>query len=182
MPTERLGDKAVGRSPKEVYRQFVEFEEKAAAIYLRLASHFSSSNRKLSALWLEMAMEEKQHAGLMQFCANERMYTGTLPSETDTRKFSALFRKLEKRAADRDIDVNLAFEIAAELEGSEVNAIYCHLTTPLHSSSYLLKRKIVSSPLNHLDHLVAAGKTFRVSASTMKKLASLTQTCPHAWF
>ena len=170
------------RSPKEVYRQFVEFEEKAAAIYLRLASHFSSASPKLSALWLDMAIEEKQHAGLMQFCVGERMFARTLPTEADIRKFSTLFRKLEKRAADPALSVNGAFEIAAELEGSEVNAIYCYLTTPLHSSSYLLKRKIVSSPSNHIDHLVAAGKTFKASAATIKKLDALKQTCPNAWF
>ena len=89
------------RSPKDVYLRFIEFEEKAAAIYLRLASHFSSRNRKLSALWLDMAIEEKQHAGLLQFCVGEHLFAQKLPSDDEIRKFTTLFRKLEERAADR---------------------------------------------------------------------------------
>src|SRR5690242_4975834 len=112
------------RTPKDVYLRFIEFEEKAAAIYLRLASHFSSRNRKLSALWLDMAIEEKQHAGLLQFCVSERMFAEKLPSDDEIRKFTTLFRKLEKRAADPKLDASGALSIGAELEGAEVNAIY----------------------------------------------------------
>ena len=136
------------RSPQDVYLRFIEFEEEAAAIYLRLASHFSSRNRKLSALWLDMALEEKQHAGLLQFCVCEHIFAQKLPSDDEIRKFTTLFRKLERRAADQSLDASEAFDIAAELEGSEVNAIYSYMTTPLHTSVYLLKRKIVTSPFN----------------------------------
>jgi rubrerythrin len=55
------------RTPQNVYRRCVEFEEKAAAIYLRLAARFSPENKELSSLWLEMGMQEKEHAGLLQF-------------------------------------------------------------------------------------------------------------------
>src|SRR4030095_8918090 len=37
-----------------------------------------------------------------------------------------------------------------------VNAIYCHLTKALHSSPYLLKRKIATFVPNHMDSLAAA--------------------------
>jgi rubrerythrin len=171
----------VRRSPKDVYLRFIEFEEKAAAIYLRLASHFSSRNRKLSALWLDMAIEEKQHAGLLQFCVQERMFSQELPSDDEIRKFTTLFRKLEKRAADQSLDPSGAFGIAAELEGSEVNAIYSYMTTPLHASTYLLKRKIVTSPIRHIDHLVTAGKSFKISGPILKKLESLKEACPKSW-
>jgi hypothetical protein len=172
----------VRQSPKDVYLRFVEFEEKAAAIYLKLASHFSSRDRKLSALWLDMAMEEKQHAGLLQFCVSERMFSTKLPSDAEIKKFAAFFRKLEKQAATPSVRVNDAFNIAANLEGSEVNAIYSYLTTPLHASMYLLKRKIVASPAKHIDHLVSAAKLFNVSAATVKKLESLKHTSPDRWF
>jgi rubrerythrin len=165
-----------------VYVRFIEFEEKAAAIYLRLASRFYSRNPKLSALWLDMAIEEKQHAGLLQFCVSERMFSTKLPTDNETTKFAAMFRKLDKSAAEPALEAGGAFEIAAELEGSEVNAIYSYLTTPLHASIYLLKRKIVASPSKHIDHLVTAGKAFKISAETLKKLENLKQACPNAWF
>src|SRR5262249_13103858 len=143
------GGWTVRRSPKDVYLRFIEFEEKAAAIYLKLASHFSD-DRRLGPLWLDMAMEEKQHAGLLQFCVSERLFSPKLPSDAEINKFAALFRILEKQAASPSVKVNEAFNIAAELEGSEVNAIYSYLTSPLHASMYLLKRKIVASPSKHI--------------------------------
>jgi hypothetical protein len=63
--------------------------------------------------------------------------------------------------------------MAAELEGSEVNAIYCHLTTPLHESLYLLKKKIATSPFDHIEHLATAGKRFTVSPATLQRLEQL---------
>jgi rubrerythrin len=172
----------VRRSPKDVYLRFIEFEEKAAAIYLKLASHFSSRDRKLGALWLDMAMEEKQHAGLLQFCVAEGMFSPKLPSYAEIKNFGTLFGTAEKQAANPSISVNEAFGLAAELEGSEVNAIYSYLTSPVHASMYLLKRKIVASPSKHIEHLVTAGKLFNVSAATVKKLESLKQASPNRWF
>jgi hypothetical protein len=170
------------RSPKDVYLRFIEFEEKAAAIYLKLASHFSSRDRKLGALWLDMAMEEKQHAGLLQFCVTEGTFSPKLPSDAEIKKFTTLFGKADKQAANPSVSVNDAFSLAAELEGSEVNAIYSYLTSPLNVSMYLLKRKIVAAPSKHIDHLVTAGKLFNVSAATMKKLENLKQASPTRWF
>jgi hypothetical protein len=163
----------VRKSPKETYGRFIELEDKAAAIYLRLASCFSSENPKLSAFWLDMAAEEKHHAVLLQFCVAEKWWAPELPEESDIRKFYTQFRELERQAASRDITVDRAFALAAELEGSEINAIYSHLTMPLHASMYLLKKKIASSPSDHLGHLVAAGKKFSASATTLKKLDAL---------
>ena len=47
------------KTAKGTYHRCIEFEEKAASIYLQLASRFSS-DRRLSAFWLEMAMEENE--------------------------------------------------------------------------------------------------------------------------
>lgn len=172
---------AVAMNPKDIYRKFIEFEERAATIYLRLASRFASESRELSAFWLDMAMEEKQHSVLLQFCLGEKWFAPSLPGEGEIRKFTAVFRQFEKQAAGRKITKEEAFEIAAELEGSEVNAIYCYLTTPLHVSLYLLKRKIATSPFDHLGHLAAAGKKFKVPAATLRKLERLKESCAKTW-
>ena len=88
-----------------------------------------------------------------------------------------LFKRLEKRAADPNLTVAGAFSIAIELESSEVNAIYCHLTTSLHNSMYLLRRKIVTSFPNHIDDVVAAARKFGVSDDALKKLNRAKQRC-----
>jgi len=172
---------AVGQSPKDTYQQFIEFEETASNIYVRLASRFASESPELSVFWLRMAMEEKQHAVLLAFCQAEEWFAPNLPGDTEIRKFAALFREFEKRAGDRELSKDEAFEMAAALESTEVNAIYCHLTTPLHASLYLLKKKIAASPFDHVGHLATAGKKFKVSAPTLKKLDRLKESCAKAW-
>ena len=149
------------KTSSSVYQRFIEFEEKAASIYLQLASHFSS-DRELSWFWFGMAMEEKQHAGLLQFCLQEELFAPDLPKQSELERMNRLFRNLERRAADTKLNVEESFSLAIELESSEVNAIYCHLTKALHSSPYLLKRKIATFVPNHMDSLVAAARSFGV--------------------
>ena len=178
----QLGIQKAVRTPQNVYRKFIEFEERAADTYLRLASRFAEQKPELSALWLEMAIEEKQHAGLLQFCLAQTLFAPNLPAETDIRKFTGLFRSLERRAADPELDVNGAFVLGSELEDSEVNAIYSYLTTPLHKSLYLLRRKIAVSPANHIDRLVLAAKKFGIPQATIKKLDRVRKSSPTAFF
>ena len=81
-----------------IYRQFVEFEERAAAIYLQLASAFSQ-DPQLSSFWLDMAIHEKQHAGLLQFCLCESLFASDLPGTTEIQRHREFFDRIEKRAA-----------------------------------------------------------------------------------
>jgi len=161
------------RTAKNIYRKFVKLEEKAAEIYVRLASRFAPEQLDVASVWLKMAMEEKQHAGLLQFCLAERQFTDSLPSDQVIQRATELMRRLEKRSADPEIDVSGAFEIALELERSELNAIYCHLTTPLHGAHYLLRRKIAASPPDHLTRLAVAAKRFGVPAKLQQALERL---------
>jgi len=164
------------KTPKNVYRRFVEFEERAAAIYLRLASQFSR-DPKLSSFWLDMAMHEKQHAGLLQFCLGEGLFASDLPDSAGIQKVASLFKRLEKRAADPKLTADEAFLLAVELETSELNYIYCYLTTTLHTSMYLLRRKIATSLPNHIDELLATARKFGVRNDAMKELNRLKERC-----
>ena len=157
-------------NPRNVYRRFLEFEERAAAVYLDLASRFSQDS-KLSSFWLDMAMHEKEHAGLLQFCLRDHLFASDLPDSAGIQKLAALFKRLEKRAADPNLRVEEAFLLAVELETSEINTIYCHLTTTLHSSMYLLRRKIVTSFPNHVDELLESARTFHVG-NHLKRVGS----------
>jgi len=104
------------------YRRFIEFEERAAAIYFKLASRFSQ-DRQLSFFLLGMAVQEKQHAGLLQFCLIDGLFASDLPDAAEIQRVVALFKRWEKRAADPRLTVEQAFSIAMELEASEINAI-----------------------------------------------------------
>jgi len=160
------------RNPENIYRRFLEFEERAAAVYLRFASHFPQDPR-LSSFWLEMALQEKQHAGLLQFCLHEGLFASGLPDSDEIRKVNALFERLEKHAADPSLSVEDAFSLAIELETSEVNTIYCHLTSTLHGSMYLLKRNIATSLPRHVEELLESAKKFGVGNHALKELDRL---------
>jgi hypothetical protein len=175
-------NRSPNKTPKNVYRRFVEFEEKAAGVYLRMASRFAESNPKVTALWLETAIQEKQHAELLQFCLAEGMFARSLPGQSEIRKFAGQFRNLEKRAASPALDLNSAFAVAADLEGSEVNAMYCYLTTPLHASPYLLRKKISSTPPDHLGRLLIAATEFGVAPGILRKLDHLCKARPDTRF
>ena len=89
------------RNAKDIYRRFISFEEHAAAIYMRMASRFSPENPELSALWLDMGIQEKQHAGLLEFCLAEELFATELPSEKEVHDLENLFSQLMKRASMR---------------------------------------------------------------------------------
>lgn len=167
------------RTGKKVYRRFTEFEERAAAIYLKMAARFPDDH-ELASLWFDLAMHEKEHAGLLQFCLCESCFASDLPNEKDIRRISGLFRSLEKRAASPDLGIRDAFAIAVEMETSEINDIYCHLTTPLHRSTYLLRRKITTAMPDHIDRLYAAGRKWNIPGKLLKNLDHLRHLCPAA--
>jgi rubrerythrin len=110
------------RDANDTYRQFIAFEEQAAAIYLRMASRFSPENPELSALWLDMGIQEKQHAGLLQFCLAERLFATQLPSDKEIHNVENLFSRLNKQAGDANLSVKDAFKIAVDMEASEERA------------------------------------------------------------
>ena len=158
--------------PTHVYRRFIEFEELAAKIYLRLAARFPK-NEYLGAFWLEMAMQEKQHAGLLQFCVEEGCFACDLPDTAGTEKIAELFKRLEERSANTQLTIAGAFSLAIELETSEVNAIYRRLTSSLHNSTYLARRKIATSLPDHVEELVHAARQFGVADQAIQTLSSL---------
>jgi rubrerythrin len=167
-------------SSADVYRQFIEFEEKAAAIYVQLASRFSQ-DPQLSSFWLDMVMHEKQHAGLLQFCLCESLFAPDLPDTAEVQKLRAVFNRLEKRAAEPNLTIEEAFSLAIEMEASEINAIYCHLTTTLHSSVYLLRRKIATSLPDHIDELIVAARKFGLEEDALQELIRAKERCSGQW-
>jgi len=168
------------RNANDIYRRFISFEEQAATIYMRMASRFSPENPELSAVWLDMGIQEKQHAGLLQFCLAEELFANQLPSDKEIHDLENLFSGLMKRASDADLSAKDAFHIALEMETSEVNAIYDALTTPLHSSMYLRRRKIAISLPDHLGYLLQEARRFEVPEESLQELESRITKRPHA--
>jgi hypothetical protein len=168
------------KDAENTYRKFVQFEERAAAIYLQLASRFSQ-DPELRSFWLDMALHEKQHAGLLQFCVCDGLFAENLPSPTEIDALDSNFQRVEKRAADPNLTSSEAFELAVELEASEINAIYSCLTSTLHSSMYLLRRKISTSVPDHVDELIAAAGKLGIARDLLQKLSQTKDRCSERW-
>jgi hypothetical protein len=152
-------------------RCLVGFEERAAAIYMNLARQFAK-NRDLSWFWLEMSMEERQHAVLLEFCGCEDLLGKNMPDRNTVRRLSNLMDRLQQKAGEK-ISVDDAFLIAAQLEASEINGIYSRLVGPVRGTPYILRKKIEALGPDHLQSLIRGAKRFRVEPATMAKLLEL---------
>ena len=126
-------------------------------------------------------MQEKQHAGLIQFCLCEGLFATDLPDAAEMQKLGTFFKQIEKRAAVRELTVEEAFSLALEMEISEINAIYRHLTTTLHSSMYLLRRKIATTLPDHVEELIGAARKFGVGDRAIQELAQLKKRYSPEW-
>jgi hypothetical protein len=143
--------------------------------FLRLASHFSA-DPKLSWLWFEIAMEEKRHAGLLQFCVAEGLWSSDLPGAGEMELLSKLFTNIERRASQSNLNLDEAFSLAIEIETSEINAIHCRLTSGLHRSTYLLKKKLATFLPNHVGKLITEAEKFGVGANLLREANRLKKT------
>ena len=156
----------------KICSRLVEFEERAASLYLDFAHRFSE-NKELSWFWLEMSREEREHALLLQFCGCEHLVEGNLPTETAVQRLADLFAALENRANREDLTMDDAFLIAAELEGSEINSVYAGIIRKMQGTWYVLRKKIESLVPNHLGQLICGARHFGASDFTMAQLGEI---------
>src|SRR5215475_5452919 len=117
----------VNMNATSVYEGFIGFEERSAELYLELSIHFAD-NSPLRWFWIEMAMEEKQHAGMLQHCWEAGVFAGELPGDAQVQRLNKLYRELELRIASSELTLDDVFAIAIRLESSEINDVYSQLT------------------------------------------------------
>ena len=156
----------------KVCRCLVGFEEAAAAIYLSLARQFAK-NRDLSWFWLELSMEERQHAVLLEFCGCEDLLGKNMPDRNTVRQLSNLMDRLQERANAKTISIDDAFLIATELEASEINSIYARLIRPVRGTPYILRKKIETLGPDHLQSLIRGARRFGVTPATVARLLEM---------
>jgi hypothetical protein len=153
-------------------RNLVRFAERAAAIYMNFARRFAR-NRELSWFWLEMSTEERKRAVLLEFCGCEDLLSVRMPDRRSIQTLSDLLRRLERKAGRRNLLLDDAFLIAAELETSEINDIYARLIGPVIGTPYIMRKKVETLAVDHLQSLIRGARKFRVSAPTKGRLIDL---------
>jgi len=156
----------------KICAQLKEFEERAASLYMGFARRFTD-NKNLSWFWLEMSMEEKQHAQFMEFCGCQQLVTEGLPEESTVQALAKALTGLEERAGREKLSVDDAFLIAAELEGSEINDVYARVIKPIEGTWYIMRKKVETLISGHMQTLIKAAHQFGASAPTLARLDEL---------
>lgn len=155
-----------------IYDGFIQFEDRSAELYLDLSVRFFD-RPELSWFWVEMAMEEKQHAGMLQHCREAGVFATELPEKEQIQQLGSLFHQLRERTSAPALDLNGAFNIAIDLESSEINDIYRHLTAPIQGPAHIMRKKMELSVGGHFDKLARAGVRFGVSHQIQARLSVL---------
>jgi hypothetical protein len=156
----------------KVYDGFICLEERSAALYMELSVRFFD-NPELSWFWVEMAMEEKQHAGLLQHCREAGVFASALPDKNQIEKLNGLFRELEGRVAAPHLTLDEAFGVAIELESSEINDVYSRLTAPIQEPARVMRKKMELSVAGHFERLHEAASKFKTSPAIVQRVNAL---------
>ena len=159
-------------NPAQIYDGFIQFEERSADVYLELSVRFME-DPSLRWFWVDMAMEEKQHAGMLQHCREAGVVAKNLPDEDQIGRIDNLYSKLETEIAAPDLTLDDAFDIAIRLESSEINDIYSKLTGPIDGPDHVLRKKMELSVDSHFEKLYAAARGFGASVTIQARLARL---------
>ena len=157
---------------KHIYEGFIGFEERSAKLYLDLSVVFYD-NPEFRWFWVDMAMEEKQHAGMLHHCREAGVYASELPGKDEIQRLNSLFHELEARLAAPDLAVDDAFDMAIQLESSEINDIYSRLTAPIEGPAYVMRKKMELSVASHFERLRTASITFGASDEIQTRLEQL---------
>ena len=116
--------------PFDPLLRFAEIERLVAKIYFRF-SHLFLARPELRDFWWEMAKEEEQHGCILQACRAviENYEEERLDPDISRDKARELSARIESFLARGTAAVNIeeAFRIALEIEGSEIDAIYSKL-------------------------------------------------------
>jgi hypothetical protein len=120
-----------------------------------------------------MSMEERQHAQFLRFCGCEKLLVAGVPDRSRVQALAKLLSNLEERAGQKNLSVDDAFLIAAELEGSEINAVYAGVVKPIEGTWYIMRKKIETLLSDHMHTLIRAARKFGASAPTLARLAEV---------
>jgi hypothetical protein len=159
-------------TPDGIYFDFIHCEDKSADHYLDLSIRFSQQI-DLSWFWIEMAMKEKQEAGLLQYCLENKIFARDLPDIVEIQNVKRRLDDLGARASDPNVTVDDAFDIAVQVETSGLPDIRSRLTTTIDGPAYVQQKKGELLGGDCSEKLRSAAERFALSATVRSKLLNL---------
>jgi hypothetical protein len=99
---------------------------------------FEQSVRALASNALTICLfcirEDETDKALLEFCGCEDLLGKNMPDRKTVERLSNLMDRLQGRTNAKTIFIDDAFQIATELESSEVNGIYARLIGPVRGT------------------------------------------------
>ena len=142
-----------------VFKRAIGFEYKAADIFKEFSKLFSHI-QEISSFWQEMAEDEIQHADTLQNI-RKSLTTEQLLSPCDkelSMKVDITQRMLTEVSIASIKNLDDAYELAHELEFSELNAIFKLLATKFFPPEQ--RRQIVPNIMQHQQKLLDFSHNF----------------------
>jgi len=147
MPTAGRKGSSTGPTktrPPELLRKLIEvameLERRTMQLYCRFEALFPAPD-EVRAFWFDMAQHESRHFGALALVSGllDSAPQRSLPAAPSlTREHVVRFRELLEQAeaeAQRGLSLTRAFELALEIEGSEIEDLVLDLLTALKGES-----------------------------------------------
>jgi hypothetical protein len=158
--------------PGLIYGDLIRCEDRSAELYLEFSVRFYD-HVDVSWFWIGLAMDEKQHAGLLQYCLDTTCFAVELPPKTTINELKRRLTRLETRAAGDILSIDDAFEIAIEIENSEMEDLCQKLTAPISGPPHVVQKKLDLSKKGHLSKLRAAAERFGASTAIRSRFEEI---------
>ena len=158
--------------PGLIYGDLIQCEDRSAELYLEFSVRFYD-HVDVSWFWIELAMDEKQHAGLLQYCVDNTCFAEQLPSKRTITGLKRRLSRLETRASRDVLSIDDAFEIAIEIENSQMENLCQKLTAPIAGPPHVVQKKLDLSKKEHFSKLRAAAERFGASPAIRSRFEKL---------
>jgi hypothetical protein len=135
---------------ESVYSTFEAIEEEVAHCYFILQERFITQPR-LARFWAEAALDELQHASILRYCREHRLFEAGAADGEMAEGIDDLLDTVKGIVGDPHVTADDAFFAALLIESSELDDVYEKLTRPLAKDHPLLHQAVSANLRSHLD-------------------------------
>ena len=160
---------------QDLYAKFEALEEEVAHCYFVFHERFLS-NPPLAKFWVDAALDEMQHASILRFCREHKLFGKVDDAPGVASKIDGLLDVLRDAAGKAKITVDEAFGAALVVESSELDEAYEKLTRPIVQAHLLLYEAIQSNLRLHHYNFAEAAERFCRDKTYAEAFTSLAKT------
>jgi hypothetical protein len=143
---------------QDVYARFEALEEEVAHCYFIFHERFIA-NTRLAKFWVEAALDELQHASILRFCREHKLFAKIEVEGRAADKVNQLLDTVRDIVGRPKLTTDDAFSAALIVESSELDESYQKLTRPLAQAHLFLYQAILANlKLHHYNFAEAAAE------------------------